>query len=93
MTHCRAQARTAKKIAPPLPNWRTTLGHAHAILQYIAAHKISYGEFMRRCTSLFLTGDPLHDFDSHPVHLPASESLFRDSAFDQQSRVAQWDTF
>lgn len=29
--------RPAKKIAPPLPNWRTTLWHAHAIYHMAVA--------------------------------------------------------
>lgn len=79
--------RPTKKVAPPLPNWRTTLGHAHAVFQYIAAHRISYGEFMRRATSHFLTGNPVHDFDASPVGVSPSESVFGDSQFDDGSRV------
>lgn len=80
--------RPPKKVAPPLPNWRTTLGHSFAIMQYLAAHKkMSYGEFMRQATSFFLTGNKHHDFDSDQMVISPADSVFADSQFDQNSRV------
>jgi hypothetical protein len=55
-------------------------------MQHIAAHRMSYGEFMRQATSFFLTGEKHHDFDSDPMRIAPGE-VFGDSQFDQNSRV------
>lgn len=84
---------SGNSVRPPRPvkktevmsPWRTTTEMALAIFRYMALHRISYGELVRRAVSVLIAGDPFHDFEAHSVSHGAT--VFPDSAFDPASRV------